>query len=66
MPKQKTHKGLKWRFRVTRNGKVLRRKPGKRHLLSSKSGNRRRRLRRPDEVYKPYAETIKNLLRPGV
>lgn len=66
MPKQKTHKGMKWRFKVTANGKVLRRRPGKRHLLSSKTGNRRRRLRGKTTVYKPFAETIKKLLGPGM
>lgn len=66
MPKQKTHKGMKWRFRVTAGGKVVRKKPGRRHLLSTKSGNRRRRLRRDAPVDKPFAETIKRLLRPGL
>ena len=46
MPKMKTHKGLKKRVRVTRNGKVLARHPGGAHLQSTKSAKRRRRLRR--------------------
>ena len=32
MPKQKTHKGSKKRFKVTATGKLKRRQSGKRHL----------------------------------
>ena len=45
MPKQKTHKGTKKRFRVTKNGKVKRWRSGKRHLMVSKSSKRLRGLR---------------------
>jgi len=45
MPKQKTHKGAKKRFRVSANGKLLRKQAGKRHLNSSKSGQRKQKLR---------------------
>ena len=45
MPKQKTHKGSKKRFRVTANGKLKRRQAGKKHLLSHKTGKRKRGLR---------------------
>ncbi|MCZ6795180.1 MAG: 50S ribosomal protein L35 [Planctomycetota bacterium] len=47
MPKQKTHKGAKKRFRVTKNGKVKRWKAGRRHKLSGKTSQRRRHLRKP-------------------
>lgn len=47
MPKQKTHKGAKKRFKVTGNGKVMRQKCGRRHLLSHKRAKRKRQLRRP-------------------
>jgi large subunit ribosomal protein L35 len=46
MPKQKTHKGLAKRVKVTAKGKVLRSRAGGGHLLSGKSGQRRRRIRR--------------------
>lgn len=46
MPKQKTHKGIAKRMRVTRTGKIVRSKSGRRHLLSSKSRKRKRNLRR--------------------
>ncbi len=46
MPKLKTVKGAKKRFKVSARGKVLYRKGGKQHLLSSKTSNRRRKLRK--------------------
>jgi large subunit ribosomal protein L35 len=45
MPKMKTHKGSKKRFRVTARGKVKRSQAGKKHLLSHKTGKRKRHLR---------------------
>jgi large subunit ribosomal protein L35 len=45
MPKQKTHKGTKKRFRVTARGKVKHRSAGTSHLASRRSKKRRRRLR---------------------
>jgi large subunit ribosomal protein L35 len=45
MPKMKTHKGSKKRFRVTALGKLKRKQAGKRHLNSSKTGKRKRHLR---------------------
>jgi len=45
MNKQKTHKGLQKRVRVTASKKVVRKKSFKGHLLSHKSGRRCQRLR---------------------
>lgn len=45
MPKQKTHKGSKKRFRITATGKLKRSQAGKKHLNSHKSGKRKRQLR---------------------
>jgi large subunit ribosomal protein L35 len=45
MPKMKTHKASKKRFRVTATGKLKRRQAGKKHLLSHKTGKRKRLLR---------------------
>lgn len=44
MPKLKTHKGAAKRFKKTGTGKITRRKAYARHLLSSKSRSRKRRL----------------------
>ena len=45
MPKMKTHKASKKRFRVSANGKLKRTQAGKKHLLSHKTGKRKRHLR---------------------
>lgn len=45
MPKMKTHKGLLKRVRISSKGKVRHRHPNTGHLMSGKSGNRRRGLR---------------------
>ena len=46
MPKMKTHKGLKKRFKVSANGKVMHKPCGSSHLNSHKSGKQIRRLRK--------------------
>jgi large subunit ribosomal protein L35 len=46
MPKLKTHKGLKKRFKVSANGKVKHKRCGSSHLMSHKSGKQVRRLRK--------------------
>lgn len=46
MPKMKSHKGMRKRLKITKRGKVLRRHPGKSHLMTGKTGKRRRHLRR--------------------
>ena len=44
MPKQKTHKGLSKRVKVTGKGKVKYRRCNGSHLMSGKSAQRRRRI----------------------
>jgi large subunit ribosomal protein L35 len=44
MPKQKTHKGLKKRVKITASGKVKRGRTGAGHLMSGKNAKRRRRV----------------------
>lgn len=46
MPKLKTHKGMKKRFKISATGKVSHKRSGSSHLLSHKSGKRVRRLRK--------------------
>jgi large subunit ribosomal protein L35 len=50
MPKQKTHRGAAKRFRVTRNGKILRRKAYMNHILEKKSPKRKRSLNRTAQL----------------
>ena len=45
MPKMKTHKASKKRFRVTASGKMKRSQAGKKHLNSHKTAKRKRQLR---------------------
>jgi len=45
MPKQKTHKGLSKRVKVTATGKVKRHQSGAGHLQAGKNAKRRRNLR---------------------
>jgi large subunit ribosomal protein L35 len=63
MPKQKTHRATAKRFRVTRNGKVLHRKATGNHMLTKKTGSRRRRVEGLSEVTATsQKKTIKRLL----
>jgi large subunit ribosomal protein L35 len=45
MPKQKTHKGLSKRVKITATGKISRSRCGGGHLLSGKNAKRRRRIK---------------------
>ena len=57
--KQKTHKGLAKRVKVSARGKVKHRSGGARHLTSVKSAKRLRRIRRPATVTsKAFAKKI--------
>jgi len=44
MPKQKSHKGLSKRVKVTATGKVKNHRSGDGHLMSSKNAKHRRRV----------------------
>lgn len=62
MPKQKTHKASKKRFRVSAGGKLKRAQAGKKHLNSHKTGKRKRQLRgRVAEVGAVAQKYITNL-----
>jgi large subunit ribosomal protein L35 len=47
MPKLKTHKGMKKRFKISATGKVRHKRCGSSHLMSHKSSKRVRKMRRP-------------------
>lgn len=64
MPKLKTNKAAKKRFKITATGKVLYRPVGKQHLMSGKSSRRRRKMRRWREfTAKHDAKDIKIITR---
>ena len=46
MPKMKSHKGARKRFKLTGSGEVKRGRAFKSHILTKKTSKRKRRLRR--------------------
>ena len=62
MPKMKPNKSVASRFKVTGSGKLVRRHPGKRHNLSKKSSNRKRRLGRPALVDSSQQRMYKGMM----
>ena len=63
MPKMKSHKGARKRFKITGSGKVKRMKAFKSHILTKKSSKRKRRLRRATTITtRGEAKNIKRLL----
>jgi large subunit ribosomal protein L35 len=61
MPKMKTHRATAKRFRITRTGKVLHRKATGNHMLTKKTGSRRRRIEGMSET-RAERGTIKRML----
>jgi len=66
MPKQKTHKGMSKRFKVTASGKVAHRNAYRGHKLSHKSAKRKQDLRADNMVEGKDAKNIIEALRPGM
>jgi large subunit ribosomal protein L35 len=62
MPKMKTRKAVKKRFKVTAQGKLLRGRPGRRHILTKKSSNRKRKLRKDQLVDDGQVKMYKRLM----
>lgn len=62
MPKMKTHKGTKKRFRVTANGKVKHRSAGTSHLASRMTHKRKRNLRGTTVLSKDMTRGITDAL----
>jgi large subunit ribosomal protein L35 len=62
MPKMKTNRGARKRFKATASGKIKRRKAFKSHILTKKSRDRKRRLRKGAYVDKTDAPRIKRLI----
>jgi large subunit ribosomal protein L35 len=62
MPKIKTHTGAKKRFKVSKNGKIIRAHANKTHILNKKTTKRTRGLRKNTVVDKTNAAKIKKLI----
>ena len=65
MPKLKTNKGARKRLKLTKNKKLMRYKPGRRHILTSKTSKRKRQMRKCIEVVGMSAKITKKLLPYG-
>lgn len=62
MPKLKTKKALMKRIKITKSGKLLRSRAGRRHLLSGKKTKRKRMLRRKGVVAPGDKKMLKTAL----
>ncbi len=62
MPKMKTHRGAAKRFKKTGTGKFVRSKANKQHILTKKSMQRKRRLRKDAVVDPVDAKRLREML----
>jgi large subunit ribosomal protein L35 len=62
MPKLKTHSGAKKRFKVTKNGKIMRAHAFKSHILTKKDTKRKRNLRKNTIADATNSKAIKLLI----
>ena len=65
MPKLKAHKASAKRFKVTKNGKVLYSKQGRRHILTGKTSKRKRQLGKVGALKECEAKRVRKLLPNG-
>jgi large subunit ribosomal protein L35 len=62
MPKQKTHKGAKKRFKISGDGKVVRQHSMRSHILTKKTRKRKRRLRQQTTAVGKLGRAVKQML----
>jgi large subunit ribosomal protein L35 len=62
MPKQKSHRSAKKRFKVSGGGKLLRKHAMSSHLLGKKSSKRKRRFARTQSVHSADLKSVRRLL----
>ena len=62
MPKIKTHSGAKKRFKLTKNGKVIRAHANKSHIRNKKTRKRKRGLRQTTVADVTNTAQIKRLI----
>ena len=60
--RRKTKKSASKRIKVTGTGKLMRRKPGLRHLASSKSSKRKRKLGKSAQVHVTMVDRVMECL----
>ncbi len=62
MPKQKTHSGAKKRFTLKKSGVIKKNKQNRRHILTKKSKDRKRALKRASYVSNADYKNVKEML----
>lgn len=62
MPKLKTHSGAKKRFKLSKNGKIIRGHANKSHILNKKTTKRKRGLRKTTVVDKTNAAKVRKMI----
>jgi large subunit ribosomal protein L35 len=62
MPKMKTRKSVKKRFKMSASGRVTRKHAFRSHILTSKSTKTKRNNRKSAGVYKAYEKKIRRML----
>jgi large subunit ribosomal protein L35 len=62
MPKMKTNSGAKKRFKITKNGKVVRANGFKNHMLEKKSPKRKRNLRGTEVTSEAEKKKVKRMM----
>ena len=62
MPKMKTHSGAKKRFKLSKNGKVIRAHANKSHILTKKNTKRKRNLRKTAVADVTNVTAVKTLI----
>ncbi len=62
MPKMKTRKAVAARFKLTGTGKLMRRRPGLRHILTKKTSKRKRQLGKPALVSDAQVKMYKRMM----
>lgn len=59
MPKMKTHRAGAKRYKVTASGKIKRRNAFKKHILTKKSAERKRRLTGITDLFEGEVKSVK-------
>lgn len=62
MPKMKSNRAAKKRFKVTASGKLKREKSHRSHILTKKSAKRKRKLRSATLVADGDSKRVKNMI----
>jgi large subunit ribosomal protein L35 len=61
----KTRKAVAARFKITGTGKLMRHRPGRRHILTKKASKRKRRLRKDTLVDRGQVKMYSRLMGNG-